>query len=222
MTAPILWLGLAFGFRHALEPDHVAAVASLATRSTARRGTLRIAGAWGVGHASVILVVGAAVGALGLRLPPSLAPALEVVAGTLLVLLGLDVLGRLRKVRSMAALASAAPAPSTPDPATALAALPPPRTLRRAFVVGAIHGMAGSAALTVAAIPSLPPRAGVVAWLAVFGLGSIAGMVACSFLLSVPLGAGARRLAGAALGPQLAVGAISVALGCWVAARAAW
>ena len=215
MAFPILWFGLLFGFRHALEADHVAAVASLATRSNRVRDTVRIASAWGLGHASVLLLVGAAVASLGLRSPASFTPVLETIAGVLLVVLGIDVLLRLRAVRKMAHVGAAAPSGSPP---AALA----PRTPHRAFFVGGVHGMAGSAALTVAVVPSLPPGVGAIAYLSMFGLGSIAGMVVCSLVISLPLRAGGRKLPGAALGSQLAIGALSVGIGCWVAVRAAW
>jgi threonine/homoserine/homoserine lactone efflux protein len=208
VTAPLLWLGLLFGFRHALEPDHVAAVASLASGSNGARATVRIAAAWGLGHAAMVLLVGAGLSALGVRAPPALSSLLEGAAGALLVLLGLDVLRRWRALRARA----------TDAPAAADAR----RGLRRAFLVGGVHGMAGSGALTVAVVPLLPSRASAWAYLAVFGLGSIAGMLACSLALSLPLRARTSPLARAARGSQLVVGAVSVVVGCWVAARAAW
>jgi hypothetical protein len=99
-AAPWLGLGLLLGLRHALEADHVAAVAALATRTPSWRDVLRVAASWGLGHALVILAVGLAVSALGLRLPPWLAGHIDGLAGLVLVLLGLDVLRRLRGVRA--------------------------------------------------------------------------------------------------------------------------
>ena len=208
MTAPLLWLGLAFGFRHALEADHVAAVASLATRAPLLRHTLRIAIVWGLGHATTILVVGALLFATGLRAPAAVAELLEATAGLLLMALGLDVLWRLRRL-------PAHPAGHTHGGL-------PPRRLGRAFVVGGVHGMAGSAALTVAVVPSLPSGVNALAYLALFGLGSIAGMAVCSVAISLPLRAGAGVSMRAMRGSPWLVGAVSVALGCWVALRAAW
>jgi hypothetical protein len=85
-----------------------------------------------------------------------------------------------------------------------------------------VHGMAGSAALTVAVVPILPSGANAIAYLALFGLGSVAGMAACSVAISLPLRAGAAPSARAWRGSQWLVGAVSVALGGWVAIRAAW
>jgi cytochrome c biogenesis protein CcdA len=201
VTPAVLWLGLLFGLRHALEPDHVAAIAALATRSQSTTQTVRIAGFWGLGHASTILLLTLLLSACGVTAPRAAAPWLEAAAGMLLIYLGIDVLRRLRSLRD-----ATAPAP--------------PRTAPRAFAVGAVHGMAGSAALTIAVVPLLPSRTAIGVYLILFGLGSALGMVLCSLVVALPLRAGARRLSQTAFGSQLVVGITSVALGCWLALRA--
>jgi hypothetical protein len=202
-AAPLLWLGLLLGLRHALEADHVAAVASLSTRAPSWREVLRVAASWGLGHALVILAVGTAVTAAGVTPPLWLRARLEGLAGLVLLGLGLDVLRRVRAVRSAAidreTLARGA--------------------ARRALVVGGFHGLAGSAALVVAVAPALGSPLAVFTYLACFGLGSIAGMGICSLALSLPLGLGSRHLPGFAGGLRLAIGAGSVALGTWLVLR---
>jgi len=201
-----LGLGLALGLRHAFEADHVAAVAALSTRTASRREILRVAGAWGTGHALVILAVGLLVTACGLRLPRWLSDHLEGLVGVVLVALGLDVLRRLRTVHRQAhgheglhAIARGAS--------------------RRALVVGGLHGLAGSAALVMAVVPGLGSPLGVLAYLGLFGAGSIVGMALCSLVISLPIQAGTRRIAGLAHGLRLTIGASSVLLGLWLALR---
>jgi hypothetical protein len=185
----------------------VAAVAALATRTASRRDVVRVAVAWGTGHALVILAVGLLVTACGLRLPPWLSDHVEGLAGLVLVGLGLDVLRRLRFVHREAhhhgahAIARAAS--------------------RRALVVGGLHGLAGSAGLVMATVPGLRSPAGVLAYLGLFGAGAIIGMGLCSLVISLPLQAGARRISGLASGLQLTIGASSVLLGLWLALRPA-
>jgi hypothetical protein len=86
---------------------------------------------------------------------------------------------------------------------------------RRPFVVGLVHGLAGSAALTLAVLGTLPSPGAALAYFALFGLGSIAGMASVSALVAVPLAAlgGLRRWL------EVAVGGGSVVLGCMTAAR---
>src|SRR5437763_1950078 len=99
MTASLLVFGFLLGIKHALEADHVAAVASLATRADSFRDHVRLAGLWGVGHALTLMVVGSVIVPLGLSLPPGLSSALEGAVGVVLVVLGIDVLLRLRRKR---------------------------------------------------------------------------------------------------------------------------
>src|SRR5262245_10118965 len=97
--AAFLILGFLIGIKHALEADHVAAVASLATRSPRLGVTVRVAAAWGAGHALALVVCGALLLALDLSLSAATSRALESIVGVMLVLLGLDVLRRLRSKR---------------------------------------------------------------------------------------------------------------------------
>ena len=62
MTAlSILVVGLLLGMQHATEADHLAALATLATRQRSLAQTLRQGVAWGVGHALTLMAFGGAV-----------------------------------------------------------------------------------------------------------------------------------------------------------------
>src|SRR3989442_13274123 len=81
-------IGLLLGFRHAFEPDHLAAVSTLATRPGARLwSAARLGLIWGIGHTATVGVVVAVILVLGLQLPPQLWAA-ELLVAALLVLLG--------------------------------------------------------------------------------------------------------------------------------------
>src|SRR4051794_16261006 len=88
-------LGVVSGMRHALEPDHIAAVSTLMTEQRhSRGGALFLGACWGFGHSLSLLVVGVLLAALHAELPPSLALAFE--AGVIVMLLALG----LRALRS--------------------------------------------------------------------------------------------------------------------------
>ena len=86
----ILAVGSLLGLRHAFEPDHLAAVSTLATRPGGRRlwGAARLGLVWGIGHTATVGAVALLVIVLGVRLPAALWPAAELVVAGLLVLLG--------------------------------------------------------------------------------------------------------------------------------------
>ena len=53
----ILILGFLVGFRHAFEPDHIAAMASLATRTTSLQNAIARGAVWGLGHTLTLFIV---------------------------------------------------------------------------------------------------------------------------------------------------------------------
>ena len=59
--------------------------------------------------------------------------------------------------------------------------------VRRPFLVGLVHGLAGSAGLMLVVAASIPQPALALAYVALFGVGSIGGMAAMSMLLGAPL-----------------------------------
>ena len=151
----LLGLGFLFGLRHAFEPDHAAAVAALTSRSTSVRDTLRQGVAWGIGHSLTLLVFCSVVYSLEAVVPERVAQGLELAVGVMLIGLGLDVWRKLRRERFHyhlhkhdkgtahshlhAHLTEFRHIPSVHQHAHGIP--------YRAFLVGFMHGMAGSAAL---------------------------------------------------------------------------
>ena len=223
----VLLLGFLIGMQHALEVDHVAAVASLATRALSIRAVVRQGAIWGLGHTLTLLIFGGIVIGLGSAIPERLAEGLELAVGVMLILLGLDVLRRLLQERvhfhvhrhgdgvvhmhaHSHAGESRAHDPNRHDHAHPKAL--PLRTL----LVGMMHGLAGSAALLVLALAAVDSAATAFAYIAVFGLGSIVGMAALSALIAVPLGYSARLLTWSNRILQTAIGGVTVAVGGFI------
>lgn len=183
----VLALGLLLGMRHATEPDHLAAVASLASRERSLKAGLFHGMAWGLGHTLMLLIVAAAFGVLGWVISPLIAGKMERVVGAMLIVLGIGVARRLWREHAKASVTQShglsADARSHRLPG-------------RSVVVGMVHGLAGSAALTLLASQSMPSPAWMLAYIAVFGLGSILGMALLSGVLAMPLGLVAQRSTG--------------------------
>ena len=194
----ILLLGLLLGMKHAIEADHVAALATLATRSQSLAQTVKLGAVWGLGHTLTLLLFGGLVLALDLVMPERLAQALEFAVGIMLVLLGLDVLRRIARervhfhihrhadtgVHLHAHSHAGDTAPHNPQHHEH----GHPRELRvRALLVGMMHGMAGSAALILLTLETVvSPGVGLL-YIALFGLGSILGMALLSVVIAIPL-----------------------------------
>lgn len=227
MTA-ILFLGLLLGLQHALEADHLAAVASLSTRTGGLRGAVRQGAAWGMGHTLTLLTFGGMMLLVDQALPPWAAHALEFAVGLMLVLLGADVLRRAWRQRvhfhahshgekrHFHAHSHSRGIDHGVDPHRHRHS---PRLPLRALLVGMVHGLAGTAALLVLALGSVESVGQGFAYILVFGLGSIIGMSALAAVISLPLRWSARRLTWAHNGLTLAFGLLSVSLGALIAER---
>jgi high-affinity nickel permease len=65
-----LFLGLFQGLRHAFEPDHVLALSTMIADTRTLGARIAYAAAWGLGHATTLLAVGAALMLGRSQLPP--------------------------------------------------------------------------------------------------------------------------------------------------------
>jgi len=221
----ILGLGFLIGMQHALEADHVAAVASLATRSKSGRQTVRQGMIWGAGHSLSLLAVGIAVILLDTVLPATAAHWLEFTVGIMLVFLGADVLRRMVKRRVHFHLHSHGNAKrhihahSHQGEGAHIKSNHQhdhPRSMPlRILAVGIMHGLAGSAALMLLVAGSIEdPMIGLL-YILLFGLGSIVGMAALSAAIAVPLRYSDSFVTWSYNGLQAIIGVATMTLGAY-------
>jgi nitrile hydratase accessory protein len=199
-------LGTVLGMRHALEPDHLAAVSTLMTgeRSSAKAACL--GACWGLGHTLTLLTTGALLVVFRAEMPAIAALLFDFCVVLLLVGFGV------RAIYQGACRVSAGPTHSHGRRRAFSAFDMDRRTLARPLLVGAVHGLAGSGALTALVVTTLPTTVTRLAYLTLFGLGSIVGMAMLSGLMGWPLARrGRHRLFARTV--ALAVGCYSTALG---------
>jgi hypothetical protein len=195
-------LGLLLGFRHAFEPDHLAAVSTLATRQGRLLDACRLGLAWALGHtASVGVVVGAIV-LFGLKLPDRLWPAADFLVALLLIALGGSVIVRYARGRWHLHAHSHATGVAEPTGphlhlhshahGEAHGHQHVPGDARRSLGFGLLHGLAGSAAILVLLVAAAPTRAAQLAYFVAFACGTMIGMlvVSCSLASLVRLASG--------------------------------
>jgi len=225
----VLAVGGLLGLRHAFEPDHLAAVSTLASRQGRLWGAARLGLAWGVGHTAAVGTVVLLVIVLGVRLPATLWPAAELVVAALLVLLGGTVVWRYARGRwhihahNHLAVGTA---PHFHLHTHAHAAdhlhVHASADARRSLGFGVGHGLAGSGAIAVLLVAAAPTAGLQLAYFAAFGAGTMLGMLAVSLALGGLVRAAARR--GATWATVLHVGSAlaSVAAGVVLAWRVMW
>ena len=199
----IAGLGFALGLRHAADSDHLVAVTAIAARYK-RVGPAALVGVfWGLGHTLTICLVGGAIIVFNLVVPPRVGLALEFAVGIALLVVGLLNLtghgGFLSAERDEGRL---------------------PRL--RAFLLGLVHGLAGSAAVALLVLATVRDPVAACAYLLVFGLGTIMGMVLVTVALTSPVAVLADRFRWSGTGLRVATGLLSLGLGVWVMIQTAF
>ncbi|SFS07045.1 high-affinity nickel-transport protein [Granulicella pectinivorans] len=182
--AAVVGLGLVLGMRHSTDPDHVVAVSTIVARErSVPRGAL-IGVLWGLGHTITIVAVGAAIILFKLVIPPRLGLSMELAVAAMLILLGvLNLTGVLSRITHH----------FTPEPTKPTLGL---FHILRPLFIGLVHGLAGSAAVALLVLSMIPSPTWAVAYLAVFGLGTVLGMMLMTTAMAIPIaltGRGATR-----------------------------
>jgi len=203
-------LGFVLGLQHATDPDHLVAVATIVTRERRFVDGALVGTLWGIGHMLTLGAVGAAIIALGVRPGPVVGVGLELLVAAMLVILGAlrlrDAARDLRTVPAAHLTADHAHGsvevvhshvhvhrggvhqhPHVHPSRRLLTAWRDGRLPLRALLVGAVHGMAGSAAVSLLVLVTLRSVSGAALYLAVFGLGTIIGMTALTAVMAYPV-----------------------------------
>ncbi len=228
--ASILLLGLFIGMQHALEADHIAAVASIAARQSSVRRIVCHGAVWGIGHTITLMMFAGAALFLDQAIDDALSAMLELCVGMLLVGLGSHLFYRLwrdrihfhahRHANGVQHLHAHSHRDDREDHlASEHDHAHPVGVPVRTLLVGMIHGLAGSAVLLVLTTATVnDPVTGMI-YIAIFGFGSVLGMAALSAFIAIPLSYSARALTWVNRGLQGAVGAATVVLGLAIVLR---
>jgi high-affinity nickel-transport protein len=200
----LLGLGLLLGLRHAADPDHVVAVTAIAARTRRMLPATLLGVMWGLGHTLTLFGVGAGIILFNWTVPPRVGLALEFCVALALVAVGLFNLGRPRKHG----------AELDGGPGRPLAA--------RAFGVGLVHGLAGSAAVALLVLATVRQPLWACGYLLVFGVGTLLGMALITTGLALPVASAARQWGGAGRVMRMSTGVVSLAFGLWLAYQIGW
>jgi ABC-type nickel/cobalt efflux system permease component RcnA len=198
-AAPVglLLLGLITGVRHSMEADHVAAVSTIVATSSGQNKLRRapILGLmWGIGHTATLLVAGLIVLLFAITIPENVTGRLEFGVGLMLIFLGATTLtgfnvgrfirgmiGRGRKhshqhIHKESGVVHSHEHDHQQDHTHG----------HKSLIVGMIHGMAGSGAITLVVLSTINSVPLGLAYIAIFGVGSMASMAAMSALIGLP------------------------------------
>ena len=220
----VFGLGFALGIRHALDPDHLVAVSTIVSR---HKSVVRssVAGAlWGVGHTASLFICGTIVLALRLSIPQAFVATAETAVAVMLVVLGVNALWRAIKNSRLHVHMHTHDGQRhvhfhvhKPDAPTVHEHDHVFNIGFRSFLIGTLHGLAGTGALMLLVIAAAPSFLAGSIYILTFGLGSIGGMLVLSSVISIPFVVSARFFQAFNNGLQFITALTSIGLGLfWI------
>ena len=230
-----LGLGFVLGLKHATEADHLVAVTTIVGEQRSVRRAALVGALWGAGHTASLLAAGVLVILLRVTIPGRVASALEFAVALMIILLGGRLLYlTLRARRTVHVHAHThggrththlhfhrhGDAHAVSDESAHGHARHAGLWGWRPFFVGTVHGLAGSAALTLLVLTEVVREGGRalgIAYLLVFGAGSLGGMLLMSAFISLRFVFTAARFERVNAPVRLLTGLASVAFGPYYA-----
>ena len=222
-----LILGFLIGLKHALEADHVAAVASLASKTTSIKEGLALGATWGLGHTVTLFIFSSIVLIFDTVVSEQLALTLEFFIGCMLALMGGAIIKELVKKRIHLHMHNHSNGTthlhfhshaqdyiehqSNPHQHTH-----PQQFYIQALLVGMMHGMAGSAALIVLTLDSVSSIETRLAYIFLFCVGSVVGMALLSLVIIIPLWHSEYAANRTYQGLQVFIGLVTLFLGMFI------
>jgi sulfite exporter TauE/SafE len=159
----ILLLGFTLGIKHSTEPDHVIAVSTIASQ-TKRLVRSSLSGIfWGLGHTLMLLFMGITVISLNQHIPGTLALSLELAVGIMLIYLGFAGFKDNKQLKTNTQ-----------------------HFHKKSFIIGGIHGLAGSAALVLLTTAQAQTELQAFLFILIFGAGTVIGMLLFTTVLGLP------------------------------------
>lgn len=229
-----LAFGFVLGLRHALDPDHLVAVSTIVSEHKSVARSSLVGAFWGLGHTASLLALSVVILLLRASISEHIALWMEIPVALMLIALGAATTLRAMRERGL----------RIHSHTHAHEQISPPHTHihihtgeehshrhrlfrfgRRPFVVGMVHGLAGSAALTLAVLTTIPSFVLGMVYIAVFGIGSIGGMLLMSALIGLPFAVTAKRFSLINGRIKLFAGLFSIVFGlmlAWKLLREIW
>lgn len=243
----IIAIGFFLGMRHATDPDHVIAITTIVSHQSSAKRAALIGALWGLGHTVTIFAVGTAIILFNLVIPTRLGLSMEFSVGLMLIVLGIwNVAAFLRSMptirRSNGAEDRIHSHPhrhgdyihthahshepemhSHSSQEISLAGLDRSSgtisayQLLRPLIVGVVHGLAGSAAVALLILASIHKSNWAIAYLFLFGLGTIAGMMLITMSIASTFRLAGNRIQHFSQRLGLASGLMSLVFGLFLA-----
>jgi len=226
----ILGLGLVFGLKHATEVDHVVAISTIVSRHKNVFRSAFVGALWGAGHTLSLMAIAIVVLWFRIAIPERVSGWLEFGVALMIIGLGVSALWRALRKNGQVHLHQ-----HTHDglshthvhfheqetkherSARSRHSHRVSRVGWKPVMVGMMHGLAGSGALTLLVLTQISSAWVGLLYVLTFGFGSIAGMLLMSGLIGLPFALTSRKLTSAHNGLQTVAAILSICFGIWYA-----
>jgi len=219
-----LVLGILLGSKHSLDPDHVVAVSTIVSEYRNPLRSFWVGISWGLGHTTTLLILGIVIIALRLTIPERMALAFEFAVGVMLVGLGIQVIYSFRKKKvhqhahgheeeAHHHFHSHSKSPEHVPEHHNTHGIGKPFLRRKSYLIGLVHGVAGSAALALLVLASIESPLAGMAYILLFGLGSVISMGIMTMIIGLPFMISTGRLPNLDRTVQFVVGSLSILFG---------
>jgi ABC-type nickel/cobalt efflux system permease component RcnA len=229
----VLGVGLVFGLKHATEVDHVVAVSTIVSQHRNVFHSALVGALWGIGHTVSLLVIGAVVLSLRVAIPERVSGWLELGVAIMIVWLGISALRRALRENAEVHVHQHShdglshthvhfhEKETRHEPAAhSLHSHTVSRLGWKPVLIGMMHGLAGSGALTLLVLTQISSSWIGFLYVATFGFGSIVGMLLMSGIIGLPFAFASHKLTHLSQGIQTLAAILSICFGIWYAYEA--
>jgi sulfite exporter TauE/SafE len=182
----VLAISFLLGIKHAIEPDHVIAVSTIASKSK-KIWDASLAGVfWGIGHTATLFTIGIILILMKGDFSDKWSMTLEFLVGIMLVYLGITSLLSSRKNKQHAHLQEEHPENDQ--------FIKKEQSYFKSLFIGFVHGLAGSAAMVLLTMSTVSTVWQGSLYILIFGVGTTIGMLVFTTLLGLPFVLSKKRL----------------------------
>jgi cytochrome c biogenesis protein CcdA len=215
LTSILSTIGFGFilGIKHAFDADHLAAVTTMLTNQKNPLKAAAIGMYWGAGHTLTLFVVGIIVLLFKITIPESLVANIEIVVGIMLVILGI---GAIRRKVTLphehehthdGSIHTHVHLADTHNHYNQFG------RFGKSFIIGAVHGLAGSGALMILVLSLVKNIYEGIVYILIFGIGSVLGMTLMSLVIGIPFVSSMKKFTQAEKFLNILTGIISIIIG---------
>jgi len=183
----ILALGFVIGIKHAIEPDHIIAVSTIASQSKKLFRSSLAGVFWGIGHTATLFIVGIILLIMKGQIPEKWAMSLEFLVGIMLVYLGISTITSLKKIHVHQHEHDSDTSNKHENQQKNLSYI-------KSMVIGLVHGLAGSGAMMLLTMSTVKSVLESAIYILIFGFGTVLGMLFFTTILGIPFIFSAKRL----------------------------